>query len=67
MPYNLRSRKNNTNTRYFNTPVDPNPEKIDLSDIQENNENRQHQPGYHKTEWVMDNYLNLQLSLLYKM
>ena len=58
MPYNLRSRKNNTNTRYFNTPVDPNPEKIDLSDIQENNENRQHQPGYHKTEWVMDNYLN---------
>ena len=31
MPYNLRSRTKNDNTRYFNTPIDPNPEKIDLS------------------------------------
>jgi hypothetical protein len=65
MPYNLRSRintntsnTNQNNTRYFNTPIDPNPVKIDLSDIQENNEDRQHQPGYYKTEWVMDNYLS---------
>ena len=59
MPYNLRSRTKTDNTRYFNTPIDANPEKIDTrenSNVVEVNDNRSHNPGYHKTEWVMDSY-----------
>ncbi len=63
MPYNLRSKTKTDNTRYFNTPIDPNPEKIntrEVSNVVEVNDNRSHNPGYHKTEWVMDSYENVE-------